>query len=148
MSLSNAYKTNATLETDGVPFEVLDAPNEDGSIPTFLLGRTSKSNKAYQSAITKATAPLQRAIQLKQDVTAQLEKAFLDVYCDTILRGWSNVPLKDVTGNDEDEGFAPFTKANAVALLTRLPDLYEQMQERSNNISLFLEATREEAAKN
>lgn len=148
MSLSNAYKTDSTLEVEGVPFTVLDAPNEDGTFPTFILGRTSKSNKPYQAALTKATAHLQRAMQLKQDVSAQLEAAFIEVYCDKIIRGWSNVPAKDVTGNPDDKGYAPYTKANAIALCKRLPDLYDQLQEQSNTIGLYLETTREEAAKN
>lgn len=148
MSLSNAYKTDLELEVNGIPVEMPNAVNEDGTVPTFIVGRTSKTNKQYQAAITKAAAPFQRAIQLKADVSAQLEKAFLDVYCSHILRGWSNVLMADVTGNPEDKGFADFNKQNAIALLTRLPDVYDFLQEQSNTAALFLESTREESAKN
>ena len=148
MSLTRAFKTDGDLEVNGVSIPLEDSVNEDGSVPTFIVGRTSKSNKQYQAALTKATAPLQRAIQLKQDVGPQLEKAFLEAYCGHIVRGWSNVLLSDVTGNPDDTGFAEFSKANAIKLFTRLPDVYDYLAEQSNNISLFLEATREESAKN
>lgn len=148
MSLSKEYKTDSDLEIKGVPVEFPNAANEDGSIPTFIVGRTSKSNKTYQAALTKAAAPYQRQIQLKVDVSAQLEKAFLGVYVDTILRGWSNIPMSDVTGNESDKGYADFNKQNAVALLTRLPDVYDFLQEQSNSAALFLESVREESAKN
>lgn len=146
MSLSREYKTDSEKEVSGVPVEV--GQNDDGSIPTFILARASKTNKAYQAALTKAAAPFQRQIQLKIDVSVQLEKAFMDVFCDTVLRGWSNVLMSDVTGNESDKGFADFSKQNATLLFKRLPDLYDYLQEQSNSASLFLDATREESAKN
>lgn len=146
MSLSREYKTDSEKEVAGVPVEV--GQNDDGSIPTFVLARASKTNKAYQAALTKAAAPFQRQIQLKIDVSVQLEKAFMDVFCDTVLRGWSNVLMSDVTGNESDKGFADFSKQNATLLFKRLPDLYDYLQEQSNSASLFLDATREESAKN
>lgn len=148
MSLTSAYKTDAELETNGIPVEMPGVVNDDGSVPTFIVGRASKTNKAYQVALTKAAQPFQRAIQLKQDVSAQLEKAFLGVFIDTLLRGWSNVLLSDVTGNKGDLGFAEFSKQNATMLLTRLPEVYEYLTEQANNTALYLEATREESAKN
>jgi len=147
MSLSKQYQTNSELENSGVPVSVGDE-NPDGSFATFILARASKSNKAYQAALTKAAAPFQRQLQLKIDVSAQLEKAFMGVFCDTVLRGWSNVLKADVTGVETDEGFIEFNKQNAIALFTRLPELYDFLQEQANSASLFLEATREESAKN
>lgn len=148
MSLSSAFKTDPEREVNGISVEAPGVVNDDGSVPTFIIGRTSKTNKQYQAALTKAAAPYQRQIQLKVDVSAQLEKAFLEVYCAYILRGWSNVLMADVTGNPEDKGFADCNKQNAVALFTRLPDLYDFLQEQSNTAALFLEGSREESAKN
>lgn len=148
MSLSNAFKTDSDLEINGIEVQAPGAVNDDGSVPTFVIGRTSKNNKPYQAALTKAAAPYQRQIQLKVDVSAQLERAFLEVYCAYVLRGWSNVLMSDVTGNKDDKGFAECNKQNAIALFTRLPDLYDFLQEQSNTAALFLEATREESAKN
>lgn len=147
MGLSSQYKTDTDRETNGVEIEVGDA-NKDGSYPTFVLARASKTNKVYQAALTKAAAPFQRQIQLKIDVSAQLEKAFMDVFCDTVLRGWSNVPKADMTGVESDEGYIEFNKQNAKALFERLPELYDFLQEQASSASLFLEATREESAKN
>lgn len=147
MSLSKQYKTNNALETEGVAVPIGE-PNEDGSIPTLVIGRTSKSNKPYQAALSKAAAPFQRQLQMKVDVSQQLEKAFMEVFCDTILRGWSNILLSDVTGNETDTGYAEFSKQNALSLFNRLPDIYEFAQEQASNVSLFLEHSREENAKN
>lgn len=147
MGLSKQYQTNSELENNGVPISAGDA-NPDGSFATFILARASKTNKAYQAALTKAAAPYQRQIQMKIDVSAQLEKAFMGVFCDTVLRGWSNVLKADVTGDDKATGFIEYSKQNAIALFERLPELYDFLQEQANSASLFLEATREESAKN
>lgn len=147
MGLSKQYQTNNELENSGVPVSAGDA-NPDGSFAEFIIARASKTNKAYQAALTKAAAPYQRQIQMKIDVSAQLEKAFMGVFCDTVLRGWSNVLKSDVTGNEADTGFIEFSKQNAIALFDRLPELYDFLQEQANSASLFLEATREESAKN
>lgn len=147
MGLSSQFRTDNEREANGVNVEVGEK-NEDGTFSTFVIARASKANKAYQAALTKAAAPFQRQIQLKMDVNAQLEKAFMGVFCDTILRGWSNILKADVTGNKDDAGYIEFSKQNAIALFERMPDLYDYLQEQANNTSLFLEATREESAKN
>lgn len=147
MGLSKQYKTDNELEVGGVEVTAGD-PNPDGTLATFIIARASKSNKAYQAALTKAAAPYQRQIQMKIDVSAQLEVAFMDVFCDTVLRGWSNVLKADITGNESDTGYIEFSKQNAKLLFKQLPELYDFLQEQANSASLFLEATREESAKN
>lgn len=147
MSLSKQFLTDSELENKGVAVTVGDA-NPDGTFATFIIARASKSNKAYQAALTKAAAPYQRQLQLKIDVSAQLEKAFMGVFCDTVLRGWSNVLKSDVTGNENDTGYIEFNKQNAIALFERMPDLYDFLQEQANSASLFLEVVREGSAKN
>lgn len=146
MGLSKQFETNANLEVNGVPVTVGDA-NPDGSFVTFILARAGKSNKNYQKALTRAAAPFSRQLRMNIEVP-QLEEAYKAVFCDVVLRGWSNVPKADVTGNKEDSGYIEFNKQNAMALFNRLPELYEFLQEQASSASLFLEANREEDAKN
>jgi hypothetical protein len=148
MSLSNTFKADSEKEVNGTPVEILESPNADGTIPTFVIARMSKSNKAYQAALTKAAAPYQRQLSLKIDCSAALEVAFREVFAAHIVKGWSNVPMSDVTGNPADEGYCSYSKQHAVALLSRLPDLYDRLQGEADNMANFLEGTREEVAKN
>jgi hypothetical protein len=153
MALSDTFKTDLELEAKGVAVDV-GATNADGTQPQIILARVSKANKEYQKAMTKAVAPFQRELQMKMDVSEKLEAAFIKVFAATIIKGWNFIPLSDVTGNDGkngrelDEGYAPFSQANALALITRLPDLYTYLQEQADSAALFRESVREESAKN
>lgn len=147
MSLSDTFKTNKDKELNGV--EIQAGVNDDGSIPTFIVARASKTNKPYQLALANGIKPIQHLIKAKvNDASEKLDKVFVTVFCNVLLKGWSNVLKSDVTGEPEDKGFIEFSKQNALALFNRLPDLYEHLSEQANELSLFADGDREESAKN
>ncbi len=45
--LFKQFKTNSAKETEGVEIEFPEAQNDDGTVPTFIISRMGKSNKAY-----------------------------------------------------------------------------------------------------
>jgi hypothetical protein len=139
--LFKAYKTDSAAETDGVNIEFFDAQNEDGTIPTFKVSRLGKTNKKYTKALEVATRPPSRQIELGVLKTEVSEKIFLDVFCSTILIGWSNVM-------DEDGNPIKYSKDNAIKLMTDLPDLYERIQNESAIASNFRDASLEAESKN
>lgn len=146
MSLRSQYATDISKEVDGV--QVPQPANEDGSVPSFTIARMSKSNKRYQQALTSAIRPHQRAQQLGTLPTEVAEKIFLEVFCQHILKGWTNVLAADVTGDDKAKGFIDYNKENAIKLMQRLPDLYDNLSEVANSASMFREGTLEEEAGN
>lgn len=146
MSLVKQFATDVQKECDGVAIQY--GANEDGSIPAFHISRASRSNTRYQKKLEFATRPYRRQIELGTLDDSVAERVFMEVFVDSVLKGWENIKLSDVTGDVTDEGFAPFTRDNAVNLFTRLPELYDDLQAQSKSAALFKEEQMEVATKN
>lgn len=139
MSLFDQFETNTDKEAEGVTVEY--APNKDGTIPTFTISRMGKSNKKYSKMLDKATKPYARQLQLGTLANETADKLFMGVFVKTVLRGWNNVYGRD--GKPLE-----FTPENAEMLLTALPDLYDDLQEKAKSAALFREEEREADAGN
>jgi hypothetical protein len=148
MSLRKTFKTDKNAEINGV--EVVVGMNEYNNQPIYAtFTRMTRTNKNYTSALEKATQPHQAAIQnetLDEGVASNMMR---EVFVDTILLGFRNLPKSDLTGRDEDnEVELEFTRENALALFEELPDLYADWEKRANRAATFREAQREKNAKN
>lgn len=139
--LFKQYKTNSAKEVEGVKVEFLEAQNDDGTIPTFIIARTGSSNKAYSKAVENATRPYRRQIELKTLKNEVAEKLMLPVFVDTVLKGWQNVQ------NESGERIE-YSRDAAIKLMEDLPDVYQRLQEEAGTLSNFLEQAVEEEAKN
>jgi hypothetical protein len=139
VSIFKQFQTDKSKELEGIDVEF--GANEDGSVPTFKLARMCRSNKKYTKAIEAATKPVQRLIELGTLKDSQGESIMLDVFVSTILLGWENI-----VGPDGHK--IPFSKENAKSLMIQLPDLYDELQDKAKKISLFMEASLEQDAKN
>lgn len=148
MSLRKTFKTDKTAETEGVWIEV--GINEHNSRPQRIkISRMSKSNKRYTKELERVTRPHSSAIQnetLDNELSAKLLR---EVFADTILLDWDNIPKSELTGDDADaaEELA-FTRENVLALFEELPDLYDDWEARAKKSAAFRETERENAAKN
>jgi hypothetical protein len=141
MSLYKQFATNSEKEIEGVEIEMVEAENDDKTIPTFIISRMGKSNKRYSKALEAATRPYRRQIELGTMNNDKAEEIFLGVFVDTVLKGWKNV--RDESGAD-----MPFTKQTATKLFKDLPEVYERLQEEAKLSANFREASLEEEAKN
>lgn len=141
MSLYKQYATDSTAEIEGVEIKMYDAENEDGTIPTFVVSRMGKANKAYSKAMEAATRPHRRQIELGTLSNEKAEEMFMDVFASTVVKGWSNV-------YDRFGDLLPYSTQAARKLFTELPELYERLQEEARNVANFRESAREEEAKN
>ena len=141
MSLYKQFKTNAEKESEGVEIEFNEAANDDGSVPTFTISRMGKSNKRYTKALEAATRPYRRQIELGTMKNEVAEEIFLNVFVDTVLKGWKNV-------RDEKGGELPFGKQSAVKLFQDLPEVYERLQEEAKQSANFRDLALEDEAKN
>lgn len=139
MSLFEQFETNAEKESEGV--EIQYGPNKDKTIPTFIISRMGKSNKRYSKALEAATRPYRRQVELGTLKNETAETLFMGVFVDTVLKGWKNV-------QDRDGTEIPFTKDAATRLLTDLPELYEDLQDKAKSASLFREESLDDEAGN
>jgi hypothetical protein len=137
MSLYDQYATDASKEAEGV--EVTFPPNNDGTMPTFILAATSKNNQKYAKALETATKPYRRNMDALKNETA--EALYRDVFVKTVLKGWTNI--QDKAGND-----IPYSREAALKLFEDLPRLYEDLNARAGSIDLFREAQQEDEAGN
>lgn len=138
MSLFKQYETDKVKETKGVR-HVLAI--ENGKEVAVIIARMSKSNPHYQSALARITKPHTRQLQLKTLSEETMEAFLLEAFAETILLGWENMP--DKAGN-----ILQYSKENVIEQMTALPDLYDELNAKANDISLFRLDEMEETAKN
>lgn len=147
MSLRSTFKTDKNAEVNGVEVEV--GMNDHNGEPVFAtFARMTRTNKKYTKALEKATAPHNAAIQNETLDEGVAQRMLQNVFVDTILLGWRNLPKSDLTGNEADTEELPFTRENAIALFEELPDLYSDWEKRANRSAIFRERERETNAGN
>ena len=139
MSAYKQYGTDVSKEVEGVVVEL--GTNEDGTVYSATVSRAGKANKAYQTALTKATSPYQRQIANGTLDPVLSEKIYLEVFCKTVLKGWTNM-------RDENDNELLFTVENAIKVMTDLPELYMELATKANTAATFKAEDLEEGAKN
>lgn len=139
MSIFEQFETNKEAEKKGVAIEY--SANKDGTIPTFFVSRMSRTNKNYLKSLERNTKAHRRAIELETIKPEQAEQINMQVFVDSILLGWENI-------KDKDGEVIQFTKENAKSLFERLPDLYDDLNEKAKKASTFRDEQVEEEAKN
>lgn len=146
MSLSSNYKTNQEKENKGV--RIVKGMNEDGREIAFTLARSGKANKRYTQALERLTKPHARAIQLETLDSKLADAIFMQAFIEGCVLGWENVPMSDVTGNNESTGDAPYSVEYARMLFVNLPDLYSDLTTDANKVALFRDDALEAIAGN
>jgi hypothetical protein len=130
MSLYKQYKTDSEKEANGVKIVFDDVENANGTNPFFILARSGGSNKAYAKALEAKTKQYRRGGQIENVKNEILEKIFMEVFIETILKGWGNQ-------FDENDIEIYFSKLQAEKLLTDLPDVYERLQTESKQAANY-----------
>lgn len=147
MSLRKTFKTDKIAEVEGVEIEV-GINDHNGKPVKIRLARMSNSNKRYTAALSKSTRPHQSAIQNDALDPDLAKKILQEVFIDTVLLDWSNLPTSDLTGDDNDDSLLSFTRDNALKLFEELPDLYVDWSARAQTSAAFREKERDLNAKN
>jgi hypothetical protein len=147
MGLRTNYKTDAKAEAEGV--EIVVDMNEHNNEPiVVVLSRMGQSNKAYTAALEERTRPHTAAIQNETLDNELGRKIMRDVFVDTVLKGWKNLPKSELTGDPKDTDDLPFSRENAIALFDELPDFYDVCETHAKKAANFRNATRAKNAKN
>lgn len=135
MNLYNQFKTDETLETDGIFIEY--GETADGKPIRIRIARAGGKNKAFTKALEKATRPHRKAIQTGSLDSATADKLYREVFVDTVVLGWENV-------TDENGKPLEFNRENALKVFTDLPDLFQDLRDQAANSALFREEVLEE----
>lgn len=147
MSLRKTFKTDQKAETEGVWIEI--GMNDHNGRPIRIkISRMSSSNKRYTKELNRVTKPHQSAIQNDALDNDLARKMLQEVFADTVLLDWDNLPKSELTGNEADTDDLEFTRENILALFKEMPDLYDDWEARAQKASAFREAQQEAAAKN
>lgn len=147
MSLRKTFKTDRTAEIDGVVIEV--GINDHNQKPIKIrIARMTSSNKRYTKELNRVTKPHQSAIQNDAMDNDLARKMLREVFADTILLGWENLPKSELTGKEKDSEDLEFTRENVLAIFDELPDLYDDWESRASKAAAFREKEQEVAAKN
>lgn len=146
MSLSKSFSTDKVKVVSGIRVPV--GVNEDKSEVAFYVSRMSKQNPGYTRELDRQTKPYGAQIRTKSLSEKVAEEIGLSVFVNAVLRGWENVLLSDVTGDESDKGFAEYNQENAMKLFRRLPELLDHLTEQASDASLFRAEELEQDAKN
>lgn len=139
MPLYDDFETDLTVEKQGVWIEY--SPNKDGSVPGFKVARLCKTNQKYQKLLEARSRPHRRAAEVGTLSEEVAEGVYMGVFIDSIIVETRN--LQDREGKP-----VKGTKENLTTLFRALPELYEDLAERSKKISLFRTEAVEDEAKN
>lgn len=139
MSLYKSFKTDTSLEKDGILLEY--GKNSKGNPIAIRIARAGGANSQYTKRMEAKVKPYRRQIQNETIERALLEDIVKEVFAETVVLGWENV--EDENGNDMS-----FSKENCIKLFTDLPDLFTDVQEQAQRSALFRQDVREADAKN
>ena len=137
MSLRKIYGTNKAKEVSGVRLEV--GMNDFNNKPIFItVSRMSRNNQKYQQAFSDKFDPHMAAIQADALGETMARKLTRELFADEILHNVENLPLSDLTGNDEDnDKVMEYTRDNVLALFEELPEVYDDWEGRAKKAANF-----------
>lgn len=127
------FGTDKNLETNGVVLDYGDFK--------ITVARAGGSNKEYLKSLERKSKALRRKIQTGNLSNEQANEVLLEVFADTVVKGWEGVCDKD--GNP-----LQFNRENVLKLLTDLPELFRDIQNQASEVELFREAQLKEEAGN
>jgi len=143
------FETNDDLETRGVDLDYGDF--------RVTIARAGGANKKFARVLEARTKPLRRAIATETINNDRANEVLMQVYAETIVLRWDT---KVFTHAKPDGEFKPgiepkeggkllvVTPENIVATFKALPDLFRDIQEQANRVSLFREMVLEDDAGN
>lgn len=128
MSLYTTFKTDETLEKEGVWLEYGTASN--GEPIRIKIARAGGQNTAFIKALEKATKPYRRAIQSGRLDDNTADRLYITAFAEHVVLNWVNV--EDPQGKPVE-----FNRGNVILLLDELPDLFADLREQASNMQLF-----------
>lgn len=133
MNLFKAFKTNSTLESDGIWLEY--GQNSKGDPIRVRIARAGGTNVRFSKVLERLTRPHKKAIEMGLLDNETAQKLFQEAYAEAVVLDWQGV-------EDENDQQIPFSKDAAVKLFQDLPDWFRDIKEQADNVQLFREHLR------
>lgn len=137
-NIFNLYETDKELEKNGVWIEY---PGGE----MFKVARIGTSESSYNKLLRQKTKQYKRKIDTDTMDFDVLSKIMMDVFAQTSLRDWKNVKEKDSDGKEKLIDFSP---ENALELMRRLPDLFDDLHTQAQALSTFQKEAVDKDSKN
>lgn len=138
--MSKFYKLlsrDSKKEEEGIWIDI-DAGDEKWG---FKIAKLGKRNKKYLKDLERTVAPHRHALKHGlMDNDAQ-NNLYMGVFARSILLDWRGVV-------DEEDKPLKFSVENAIRLFEKLPYLFDQLEEDSQDVSLFREQQLKDESKN
>lgn len=137
MSLLKQFGTDSAKENNGVEFE-LGENEHNGQPMKVLLARRSMSNKRYKKAVDRFTKPYRRQIETDTLPAEKNNEIQVQIFAEACLLSWQNIPLSDITGNQEDKAkIAEYNTDNVVKMLLKIPELFSMLSLQATTMDLY-----------
>ncbi len=134
MSIFKTFKNDEKLEQEGILIQY--GENSKGAMEAFRIARAGGTNQRFLKAMERATKPYKRQIQTDSIDPKVSKRLYMESFVDTVLLGWENI-------EDEDGNAIEYSRDNALALFTKLPDLFLDLSAQATNQALFRAEVRE-----
>lgn len=96
----------------------------------FLIARAGGSNEKYKRLMNHRMKPFRRLIQTDTMSEEKAQDILLETFLDAVLLDWENV-------TDKEGQPMEFNRDNARKLFTDLRDLFNDLQQQAQKISIF-----------
>ena len=133
-TIFDLYGTDKELEKNGVWIEY---PGGE----MFKVARIGTNESAYGKLLRQKTKHLRRKIETDTLDVDVLSKIMMDVFVQTSLLDWKNV-------NGSDGKAIDFNRENALELMRRLPDLFDDLHTQAQALSTFQKEAVDKDSKN
>ena len=143
MGLYQTYKTDKKFETEGIWL--------DYGTTRIRIARAGRANKKFSKRFNQLIKPFKKALQHESLDTDTADDVMRQVYSEVIILAWEtklNGKWKSGIEAENDKKLLDFNKENVQMTLKNLPDLFTDLQEASQKMSLFRQDVLEEDSKN
>lgn len=143
MSMYEQFKTNETLETQGVVIDYGDF--------RVTLARAGGANRRFARVFEAKTKPYRRAIQTETMDEGVAMRILRETYAEAAIKNWEVKNEKEewsVGIEAPDGSILPFDIRSILSTFDNIPDLFEDLREQAGKASLYREMVLEEDAKN
>lgn len=134
------FKTSESREREGTKIDYGDF--------WFHIARAGGGNRKYTRILTERLRPHRRAIQTETINEDLARKLSIETFAEGCVLNWGSTAHGEGMMVGEAGEPIPFSTEAAAALLTRLPELYQDLKTQADTHANFREVAKGEDAKN
>lgn len=146
MGMYDIFATDEKATTTGVIIDYGDF--------RVRIAQAGQGNKEYLKLAEKKLKPIRKALDVGAVSSERQRAIMVEIFADTIILNWE-VKIKDgkketwKSGIEAEDGsILPFNRENVMDALTKLPELFLDLQEQATSIANFRRVEIEEDSKN